>query len=178
MKAIKFLWTIPVGLLFCSCSEPAGYQNDDSSLEDIYTYLADNFESPDALHGVDCWWWWLNGNVTKEAITRDLEAMKSRNFYGAMIFDAGGHNHRGGRNVPAGPLFGSEAWNELFVFALDEAERLGLEIGFNIQSGWNLGGPRVTPQYAAKQLTFAETKVSGGSTVSVSLDMPRTNRDF
>jgi hypothetical protein len=29
---------------------------------------------------------------------------------------------------------------------------LGLEIGFNIQSGWNLGGPRVTPQYAAKQL--------------------------
>jgi hypothetical protein len=27
--------------------------------------------------------------VTKEAITRNPEAMKSRNFYGTMIFDAG-----------------------------------------------------------------------------------------
>lgn len=78
--------------------------------------------------------------------------MKSKNFQGTMIFDAGGHNQRGNKDIPAGPLFGSDEWNELFVFALDEAKRLGLEIGFNIQSGWNLGGPRVTPEYTAKQI--------------------------
>jgi hypothetical protein len=178
MENIKLLWMIPVWLLFCSCNESAGNQNDVSSTAVDYKYLVDNFKSPDALYGVDCWWWWLNGNVTKEAITKDLEAMKSRNFYGAMIFDAGGHNQRGNRDIPTGPLFGSEAWNELFVFALDEAKRLGLEIGFNIQSGWNLGGPRVTPQYAAKQLTCSETKISGGSTISVSLNIPHVNHDF
>ena len=69
--------------------------------------------------------------------------MKSKNFQGAMIFDAGGHNQRGNNDIPAGPLFGSDEWNKLFVFALDEAKRLGLEMGFNIQSGWNLGGPRL-----------------------------------
>jgi hypothetical protein len=178
MKNSRFLWTIPVWLLLCGCNGSAGSQNDADSPAVDYQYLVDNFKSPDALYGVDCWWWWLNGNVTKEAITKDLEAMKSRNFYGAMIFDAGGHNQRGNRDVPAGPLFGSDAWNELFVFALDEAKRLGLEIGFNIQSGWNLGGPRVTPQYAAKQLTYSETKISGGSAVNVSLEMPHVNNGF
>ena len=59
-----------------------------------------------------------------------------RDFHGAMIFDAGGHNQRGNRDIPDGPLFGSDPWNELFVFALDEARRLDLEMGFNIQSGW------------------------------------------
>jgi hypothetical protein len=144
-----------------------------------YAYLAENFNSPDAEYGVNCWWWWLNGHVTREAITKDLEAMKSRNFHGAMVFDAGGHNQRGNLDIPEGALFGSEEWNKLFVFALDEAKRLGLEIGFNIQSGWNLGGPRVVPQYAAKQLTCSETSVAGGGgAVDLSLQSPPANKGF
>jgi hypothetical protein len=95
-----------------------------------------------------------------------------------MIFDAGGHNQRGNKDIPAGPLFGSDEWNKLFVFALDEAKRLELEMGFNIQSGWNLGGPRVTPQYAAKQITFSETKITGNKNVSVKLELPNSRNDF
>ena len=72
--------------------------------------LEDNFIKPSPEYGTDCWWWWLNGNVTREAITSDLEAMKEKGFHGAMIFDAGGHNQRGNRDIPAGPLFASEEW--------------------------------------------------------------------
>lgn len=50
-----------------------------------YNYLKSHFQNPERFYGVNCWWWWLNGNVTKEAITKDLEAMKSKNFQGAMI---------------------------------------------------------------------------------------------
>lgn len=103
--------------------------------------------------------------------------MKSRNFQGAMILDAGGHNQRGNRDIPAGPLFGSDEWNDLFVFALDEARRLDLKIGFNIQSGWNLGGPRVPPQYAAKQLTFSEVKVVAGDK-NIKLNQPSGLKNF
>ena len=71
----------------------------DKSIDSL-DYLRENFKQPPAEYGVNCWWWWLNGNVTKEAITKDLEAMKSRNFQGAMIFDAGGHNQRGNRDIP------------------------------------------------------------------------------
>lgn len=140
--------------------------------------LEDNFIKPSPEYGTDCWWWWLNGNVTREAITSDLEAMKEKGFHGAMIFDAGGHNQRGNRDIPAGPLFASEEWRKLFVHALDEAERLGLEIGFNIQSGWNLGGPFITPEKAAKMLTYSRTEISGGTEVSVSLPQPPSRRGF
>jgi len=159
-----------------SCSKK---NHNSKSANDTYNYLKENFKSPPSIYGVNCWWWWLNGNVTREAIARDLKAMKSRNFHGAMIFDAGGHNHRGNKDIPAGPLFGSEEWNKLFVFALDEAKELGLEMGFNIQSGWNLGGPRISPQHTAKQITYLETKISGNNKVlTIKLGLPETKRDF
>jgi hypothetical protein len=145
---------------------------------DVFNEVKANFQNPSQEYGVNCWWWWLNGHVTRAAITKDLEAMKSRNFQGAMIFDAGGHNQRGNKDIPKGPLFGSDEWNKLFVFALDEAKRLGLVIGFNIQSGWNLGGPRVTPQYTAKQITFSETKISGNKSGAIKLALPSRRNDF
>ncbi len=143
-----------------------------------YDTLKTEFAAPARQYGVNCWWWWLNGNVDRSAITKDLEAMKSRNFQGAMIFDAGGHDQRGNKDIPVGPQFGSPEWRELFVFALDEAKRLGLEIGFNIQSGWNLGGPNVTPEHAAKQITYSELKVSGGGKISKKLAQPDSRYDF
>lgn len=167
-------------ILVCSLLGCMGTENNLISKESevCYDKLRTNFERPDKRYGVSCWWWWLNGNVTKESITTDLEAMHSRNFQGAMIFDAGGHNQRGNKDIPAGPLFGSPDWIDLFVFALDEAKRLGLEIGFNIQSGWNLGGPCVTPQYAAKQLTYTEQKVEGGKMLQLQLETPKIHNDF
>ncbi|MBQ6286986.1 MAG: glycoside hydrolase [Bacteroidales bacterium] len=140
--------------------------------------LSREFVSPADSYGVECWWWWLNGNVSEEAITSELEAMKARHFRGAMIFDAGGHNQRGNKGIPDGPMYGSQRWKELFVHALDEAGRLGLEIGFNIQSGWNLGGPCVTPEYAAKQVTLSRTEVEGGGIRRVTLSLPRVNKGF
>ena len=157
-------------LMGTGCENSQANQTGDRTVD--YEFLPGNFKTPDPSSGVNCWWWWLNGNVTKEAITKDLEAMKSKNFQGAMIFDAGGHNQRGNKDIPVGPTFGSPEWIELFLFALDVAERLGLEIGFNIQSGWNLGGPCVTPEYAAKQLTFSEVKVKGGQAITQRLSMP------
>ncbi len=168
-----FLLLISISMLNCRGDKPEFHSSNDA-----YIYLKENFKSPPAEYGVNCWWWWLNGNVSKEAITRDLEAMKSRNFQGAMIFDAGGHNQRGHMDIPSGPLFGSDEWNKLFVFALDEARRLGLEMGFNIQSGWNLGGPRVTPEYTAKQITYSETKIAGNKKISIKLGIPVTRKDF
>ena len=43
---------------------------------------------------------------------------------------------------------------------VSEAERVGLELSLNIQSGWNLGGPIVTPERAAKLVTWSQTAIS------------------
>ncbi len=140
--------------------------------------LEEGFRLPPQSAGVRCFWWWLNGNVTKEAITRDLEEMKAKGFSGAMIFDAGGAEQRGNRQVPAGPMFTTPAWRELFVHAVREADRLGLELSLSIQSGWNLGGPMVTPEMAAKMLTWSEIQVQGPATFRDRLPQPRTKDEF
>ena len=172
---INIILFLIFSLFLFSCLNPKNEVADEQQSVS-YDSLKENFQNPPVESGVNCWWWWLNGNVNKTAITKDLEAMKSRNFQGAMIFDAGGYNQRGNKDIPAGPLFGSDEWNKLFVFALDEAERLGLQMGFNIQSGWNLGGPIVTPQFAAKQIVYSEVKVSGNK--KVKLATPAIRKDF
>jgi hypothetical protein len=174
-QTLHYCMLMLIGITMANCINRS---NESNNAGVTYDYLVENFKTPDADFGVNCWWWWLNGNVNKAAITKDLEAMKSKNFQGAMIFDAGGHNQRGNKDIPQGPLFGSDEWNELFVFALNEAERLGLVMGFNIQSGWNLGGPRVTPEYTAKQITYSETKISRNKKIATKLALPNIRRDF
>ena len=91
------------------------------------------FASPPPAARLRAFWWWLNGNVTRASITRDLEGMKAKGFGGAILFDAGGAKqaYMGGNDqVPAGPVFLSPAWRELYRHALGEAARLAVRAGF------------------------------------------------
>jgi hypothetical protein len=91
--------------------------------------------------------------------------MKAKGFNGALIFDADGSSQQGNRKVPAGPIFGGPEWTKLFVHACKEAKRLDLELSLNIQSGWNLGGPKVSEQEATQTLVWSKTKVKGPATL-------------
>ena len=135
-----------------------------------------NNAPPDAR--LRAYWWWLNGNVTKESITRDLEQMQAKGFGGAVIFDADGSSQDGNAEVPHGPTFFSPAWRELYKHTLREADRLGLVISLNIQSGWNLGGPMVTAEDAPKKLTWSEIRVTGGTNFSGKLPPPAVRDNF
>jgi hypothetical protein len=119
------------------------------------------------------YWWWLNGNVDKAAITNDLEQMKAKGFGGAVIFDAGGAGQNGNGPTPRGPTFFSPQWRELYKHTLSEANRLGLEMSLNIMSGWNLGGPMVKPEDAVKQIVWSEATVQGPGKAVVALPRPQ-----
>jgi len=143
-------------MIFAGCSST---QTRDSELAAVS--LEAGFRNPPHSSGIRAFWWWLNGNVTEEAITRDLEEMKDKGFSGALIFDADGSSHQGNRQVPAGPLFSSPEWTKLFVHACKEAKRLDLELSLSIQSGWNLGGPNMSEEEATQQLIWSKTEVKG-----------------
>src|SRR5262249_25675711 len=87
--------------------------------------LEQDWTQPPTSARLRAYWWWLNGNVTKEAITRDLEEMKAKGFGGALICDADGSNQDGNERVSHGPTFFSPEWRELFKHTLREANRLG-----------------------------------------------------
>ena len=87
------------------------------------------------------YWFWLNGNITREGITADLEAMKRVGIGGVLIMEVD-------QGAPVGPVaFMSPQWRELFKHVVAEAQRLGLEVNMNDDAGWNgSGGPWIKPE--------------------------------
>ena len=69
------------------------------------TEMERQFQSPPAAARPWAYWWWLNSNVTRQGITRDLEEMHRQGIQGVMIFNAGGGDS------PQGPKFLSPEWN-------------------------------------------------------------------
>ena len=116
-------------------------------------------------------WDWLNGSISKEQITRDLEAMKAGGMRGCEIWDVAACADPDGR-VPAGPAFLGPESTQLIAHAIGEADRLGLEIGIVASSGWNAGGSWVTPEHAGKGLYQTSTTVTGPKAFQGKLPLP------
>ena len=102
------------------------------------------------------WWHWMNGNISKEGITADLEAMKRVGIGGVQVFNVN-------NTTPRGPVdFMSPAWRELVQFAISEAARLQMTLTMMNCAGWsNSGGPWVKPENAMQMLAWTDFRVSG-----------------
>ena len=179
MKSTSFLLALPLILAPALHAKPipAIHEEYNATLK-AQMPLEQGWANPPRLARTRCWWWWLNGNTDKETITRDLEAMKANGLGGANVIDAGGDTQEGNKRVPHGPDFGSKEWRELFRHTMAEADRLGLELGFNIQSGWNLGGPSVPIEESSKKATFSTTTTEGGKAIDLKLAEPPKKSGF
>jgi len=116
------------------------------------------------------YWWWLNGDVTREAITRDLEEFKDKGL-GAVLLVCSGDCHA----VPfpfKGPEFLSPEFIDLYKFALQEADRLGLKVDVNIAPGWNMGGPWVTKEKSGRWFLQSQMMLKGPQKFSGKLPLP------
>ena len=60
----------------------------------------------------------------------------------------------------------------MLKYAVQEADRLGIEISLNLCSGWDAGGPWVTPEHACQKVVSSETHVAGPAHVSKQLRRP------
>ena len=61
--------------------------------------MASNFLTPPDSARPWAYWVWLNGNVTKEGITRDMEEMRRQGISGVLVFQAGDRQHSCGRGI-------------------------------------------------------------------------------
>ncbi len=130
--------------------------------------LADGFRQlpPDARPHT--WWHWMNGNITKDGITADLEAMARIGVGGAQIFNVA-------QGEPVGPVkLLSPEWRGLVKHAMTEADRLGLELSMHNCPGWSeSGGPWITPPLAMQQVVWTDTHVHGPQKFSAALPQPK-----
>lgn len=118
-------------------------------------------------------WQWMDGLVTKEGITRDLEAFKEAGLAGVQNFQIGGPQQmRIGNPYNA---IGSENWKGLIRWTLDECKRLGLTFGTHNCPGWSSSAyPTVTPEYSMQKLIYSETPFKKGER-NIKLPMPEVD---
>ena len=106
-----------------------------------------------------CYWYWLDGDISKEGITKDLENMATIGIKRAMI---------GNINVgkpPANPIkMLSPEWVEATHHALKEANRVGVEIAMFNGPGWSQsGGPWIKPEQSMRRVIWKEIDSNGGA---------------
>ena len=135
--------------------------------------LEKGFVQPPDSARPQTWWHWMNGNITKEGITADLEAMARVGVGGAQIFNAG-------EGIPHGPIqFNSPEWVGMVKHAAKEAKRLGLELCIHNCAGWSSsGGPWNTPEHGMKVVVTSEKQVKGPLRFDGKLAQPPTKLDF
>ncbi len=148
-------------------------QNANTAGEPDMASLREGFAAPgdDARPWV--FWFWINGNITRQGITADLEAMKRVGIGGVIIMEVD-------KGEPMGDVaFASRQWREMFAFMLEEAERLGIEVTIHNDAGWcGSGGPWIPVEKSMQKLTWSETSVSGPGRIERVLPQPEAVENY
>ena len=151
-------------------------QDQSSSLKtdgtDNYAKLKTSFQHPAASARPWVYYFPLDGNLTKEGITADFEAMVRVGIGGILYMEVDCGAPKGKADF-AGPL-----WMDLISHACREAKRLGLEINMNNDAGWNgSGGPWITPEMSTQKVVWSELVVEK-TNQPIILPQPKSIRNY
>ena len=152
-------------ILFGALSITAFAQNPSNYDKALY-----GFNNPQDSTRTKVWWFHGETETTPEGITADLEAYKSAGVGGVVYYDQ-----------VHGPCIGADDalsphWWEMFVFAAQEAKRVGLDFDLHISNGFVSGGPWITPELSMQRLSSVQTVVRGGQKLDI--DLPGFNGYF
>src|SRR6185503_19995518 len=167
----KFLQTGSIAVLG---SALAGYKPAAVVIEGVSVLslaeLSRNFVRPPRTVRSYCYWWWFNGLVDKEGITRDQEEFHAKGMGEVLLVNSAGG--LGGAQFPQGVRLFSEEWKALYRHAMSEAKRLDIAVGINLCSGWCMGGPWIKPEDSGRWYLQSELDVEGPQLFFGQLPLP------
>jgi hypothetical protein len=135
--------------------------------------LKSGFENPPNGARPRVWWHWMNGNITPEGITADLEWMHRVGLGGYQNFDAALQTPQ---VVPKRLAYMTPEWKEAFKHAILLGDQLGMEMAIAGSPGWSeSGGPWVPGPEGMKKYVWSATLVEGGKPFSGVLAHPPSN---
>jgi hypothetical protein len=119
--------------------------------------IDDGFKNPPQSCALQTWWHWIDDCVTREGISRDLKAMADAGISTAFVFSPKTWGMQ-----PIAEIMSPE-WLDLFAFAIAEAKRNGIELGFHNCPGWSSsGGPWIAPEDSMKCLVSSSRDIRLG----------------
>ena len=129
------------------------------------------FKKPDRYFYPETWFHFIGGNISKEGITEDLEAISAAGISGIQLF----HGESGGEwpGVSSQVKALGESWDELIRWTADECTRLNLSFSMQNCPGWSYaGGPWIEPENSMRHLVYSRTDIVGGLNLTTALEKP------
>ena len=158
MRLISYRRTL--GLTFCTVAAAIAGGCAASLNSSYETPLAEASAGPASLAFVDppgtatpsTYWYWVSDDISRDGISKDLEAMKRVGIGEALIGNVDVNKDNRG---PVASL--SPDWWEMVTFAIEEGQRIGIDVGLFNSPGWSQsGGPWVTLTCPPKSGPFWE----------------------
>ena len=121
--------------------------------------LGTGFRHPPAECRPEVFWDWMGGLLSKEGITKDVEALARAGVGGVMIMQMPDQlaekTQWRFRDYPGKVKCLSDEWFDLMNHAAKETDRLGLRLSFLICPGWShCGGPWIKPEQGVEDSSF------------------------
>lgn len=138
-----------------------------------YLTLKKGFLNPPDSVRPGVYWYFMDGNLSREGMTKDLESMKEAGIGNVLFLEVN-------VGVPRGKVdFLSEEWQSLFVHAVRECERLGITMTLGVGPGWSgSGGPWVPGELSMQHLVSSVAEVNGGKMINMQLPLPQPKKPY
>ena len=192
MNQMTFDCVLAVALLALLPADGRGQQVNTEIVSAVpdTTLLRRPFDAADAdlfLHPAkgfypETWFHYVNGNVDREGITEDLEAIAASGIAGVQFFHGGGFSD-GWKGVTDPVYCLTDKWEDLVKHTASEAQRLGLRFTLQNCPGWAMsGGPWIDLDHCMRVLSYRRFDVEGGTsplgTLAVTTDSLDDWRDI
>ena len=117
--------------------------NNTAAAKDLTTGrdLYKEFQNPPKSARPRVWWHWMNGNITKDGIKKDLLWMQKTGIVGFHNFDAGLETPQ---IVDKRLIYMTPEWKEAFKYAINLADSLDMEMTIASSPGWSETGATET----------------------------------
>jgi hypothetical protein len=133
------------------------------------------FKNPPKTYRPWVRWWWPGNDVTPGELRRELRIMDEAGFGGAEIqaFTMGLNKDMTPPAAERVLSFASPSYFGHVRAAMEEADRLGLQIDLTLGSGWPFGGTHIDKELTLRTLLWNEIDVKGPKRLSKSLPPPK-----
>ena len=163
----------------CASAQPVSIAPDPQAL--LAPFGPDDeaaFRNPTKIFYPETWFHFIGGNVSKEGIDADLQAIADAGISGVQWF----HGYFGGPWPATGHQLTtlSPEWEEMVGYLGRKADSLGLRLTIQTCPGWSMaGGPWITPENAMRELVWSRTDIPAGGHAAAPLERPQPcNEDW
>ncbi|SHM90739.1 glycosyl hydrolase [Mucilaginibacter sp. OK098] len=126
-------------------------------------------------------WMWMGANVSKQGITKDLEALKEEGFNSTTMLGLADITNPWGSPIDKGltpeVIAWTEPWWKLVKHAAEESKRLKMTMGLFNGAGYaTSGGVWITPELSMQQICWSQKTVKGKKgQQEINLDKPKVD---